>query len=350
MLHVVENLPEGLLERDATRLHEVLPGPTLIHLPGRRPEPLFVSALLHGNEDAGWLAVRALLKKYATKGLPRALSLFIGNVQAARYRQRFLPGQPDYNRIWTATPESKDLPEHRMMLEVIEMMRARKVFAGVDIHNNTGVNPHYACIRNLDHRFFHLATLFSRIVVFFRKPEGVQIEAFSQLCPAVTVECGKSGEIHGVEHALGYIEACLHLSEIPERPVAPHDIDLFHTVAVVKVPTDTSFSFGDADVDLRFVEGLDQLNFRELPVDTTLGWVRPESDVRLDVRDEQGNEVSDRYFVVRNGEIRTASPFMPSMLTVDAQAVRQDCLCYLMERHKEFYDAAMQQAAKDTPA
>jgi len=26
---------------------------------------------------------------------------------------------------------------------------------------------------------------------------------------------------------------------------------------------------------------------------------------------------------------------MPSMLTLDAQVIRQDCLCYLMERYNE---------------
>jgi hypothetical protein len=35
--------------------------------------------------------------------------------------------------------------------------------------------------------------------------------------------------------------------------------------------------------------------------------------------------VTDRRLVLRRG-------LMPSMLTTDARAVRQDCLCYLMER------------------
>ena len=78
--NVYAHLPDGLLERDARRLHEVLPGPSLIHLPGRRPDPLFVSVLLHGNEDTGWLAAREILRKYRESPLPRALSLFIGNV------------------------------------------------------------------------------------------------------------------------------------------------------------------------------------------------------------------------------------------------------------------------------
>lgn len=334
MLHVIDNLPTGLLERDAAELHEILSGPTLIHLSGRRPEPLFVSALLHGNEDTGWLAARTLLREYAGRELPRALSLFIGNVQAARYGQRFLNGQPDYNRIWCDTPIDEHPLEWAMTRQVVEAMSRRAVFASVDIHNNSGYNPHYACVRRLDQRFFHLATLFSRTVVYFTKPDGVQAEPFSGLCPAVTVECGQSGQLHGVEHALDYLKACLNLAEIPNQRIATHDMDLFQTVAIVKVPRDTSFGFNSDDVDIRLPDDLDRLNFHELPVDTVLGWVRPGSHKRLEVWNARGCEVSEQFLRIDNGEIRTASVVMPSMFTLNAGVIRQDCLGYFMESCK----------------
>lgn len=331
MLTILESLPPGLLEADVTHLHEVLPGPTLIHLPGRRPEPLLVSVLLHGNEPVGLQAVQALLRGHAGRELPRALSVFIGNVAAARYGARFLEGQPDYNRIWPGGG-SGDGPEHRMMRRVMEEMRARRVFASVDIHNNTGLNPHYACINRLDHRFFHLAALFGRTVVYFLRPRGVQAMAFAELCPAVTLECGQPGQALGIEHAAEYLDACLRLAEIPAHPVPPHDVDLFHTMAVIKVPETVSFGFGSANVDIRFTRDLDLLNFRELPAGTALGWAHHGDSVRLEAWDEQGQDVSARYFQLANGEICTAVPVMPSMLTRDEHVIRQDCLCYFMER------------------
>jgi hypothetical protein len=36
---------------------------------------------------------------------------------------------------------------------------------------------------------------------------------------------------------------------------------------------------------------------------------------------------------VVDGKIRLRVPVMPSMLTLDERVVRQDCLCYLMERY-----------------
>lgn len=331
MLTQYDALPPGLLDLPATRLGEVLPGPALIHLPGRRTLPLFVSVLLHGNEDTGWLAAQSVLRKYAGSELPRALSLFIGNVEAARSGLRRLDGQPDYNRVWPGSEEARPA-ELAMMQQVVDEMRARGVFSSVDIHNNTGLNPHYACVNRLEQDFLHLATLFSRIVVYFVRPRGVQSAAFAELCPAVTVECGKPGTPGSVEHAAAFIEACLHLSEFPAHVVAPHDIDLFHTVATVKLPEAVSFGFDAPDAEIDFASALDHFNFRELAHDDVWGRVRAGSPARLQALDESGADIGEQLFDYRNDAITLRRRLMPAMLTRDERVIRQDCLCYLMER------------------
>lgn len=333
MLTCYETLPHGLLDLPAVRLGEVLPGPALIHLPGRRTPPLFVSVLLHGNEDAGWQAVQSVLRQYAATELPRALSLFIGNVTAARGGQRRLDGQPDYNRVWPGG-DGPPSAESAMMQQVVDAMRARSVFASIDIHNNTGLNPHYACVNRLDQDFLRLATLFSRIVVYFIRPRGVQSAAFAEFCPSVTLECGKPGTPGSAEHAAAFVDACLHLSEFPVHPVAPHDIDLFHTVATVKVPEHVSFGFNAPEADIDFVPELDHFNFRELERSNLLGRVRQDSTARLLAMDEEGNDIGERLFDYRRGDITLRQPLMPAMLTRDQRVIRQDCLCYLMERIK----------------
>src|SRR5690554_4270292 len=88
---ILDHLPAGLLDRSSSQLHEVLTGPTLIHLPGQRLQPLFVSVLQHGNEISGWDAVRRLLKgRYARDPLPRSLVLFSANVRVAARNRRHL--------------------------------------------------------------------------------------------------------------------------------------------------------------------------------------------------------------------------------------------------------------------
>ncbi len=332
MLNIIHSLPPDFLHTPATELHRVLDGPTLIHLEGRRQPALFVSILLHGNEDVGLHAMQQLLQKYRERELPRTLSLFVGNVAAAAAGVRRLPEQPDYNRAWPGGNET-GTAEHTMLNRVVEEMRQRGVFASVDLHNNTGLNPHYACVNRLEPEFLHLATLFSRTVVYFTRPTGVQSLAFASLCPAVTVECGRVGERRGVEHARDYVEACLRLSALPSHPVSPRDVDLFHTVATVRIPDDVRFGFDEPEVALVLPADIEQLNFRELAAGTPFARARRSGRTLLEVKDEQGIERFDHFFRPRDGQILLRRSVMPAMLTRDKQAIRQDCLGYFMERY-----------------
>jgi hypothetical protein len=74
---------------------------------------------------------------------------------------------------------------------------------------------------------------------------------------------------------------------------------------------------------------LDLLNFRELPPHTCIGWTT--NGFYLEVQDEQGQNVAERFSMPRMG-IRTRVPLVLAMLTLNSHIIRQDCLCYLMER------------------
>ena len=319
------------MDTSARELHRLLPGPTLLHLPGRRRDTLFVSVLLHGNEITGLLAIQRLLARYLERPLPRTLTVFVGNVHAARTGMRRLDGQPDYNRTWPGTglPPS---PETELMQTVWETMRERPLFASIDVHNNTGLNPHYGCVNVLDDACLQLAALFSRTAVFFETPRGTQSAAMARLCPAVTLECGKPGEPHGVAHAAEFIDACLHLAEIPPHGVRDSDLHLFHTVAQVRIPDSVNFGFGRNDVQLDLLPDLEKMNFREMPAGTILGFYPGETSPRLLVTDDKGGDATNAFFSFDRGCIRLKRSVMPSMLTLDETVIRQDCLCYLMER------------------
>jgi succinylglutamate desuccinylase len=330
MLTVLDRLPERFLDTPARELHRLLPGPTLIHLPGRRQPPLFISVLLHGNEDSGVVALQNVLRAQGQRPLPRALSVLVGNVAAARAGLRRLDEQPDYNRVWPGSQAHAASAEHAAMSEVYRLMQGRGVFASIDIHNNTGLNPHYSVVNSLDQAALHLALLFSRTVVWFRGLAGTQTTAFSPLCPALTIECGKPGKVANEEHAARFIEACLHLAQFPAHDVHEHDIDLYHTVATVRLPTAASFGFGKPLADIDFDPQLDHMNFRLLDAGTVFGRSRLSSPI--DVRDESGADVTDEFFACRDGTITLQRAATPAMLTLDERVVRQDCLCYLMDR------------------
>jgi len=339
LLHELDYLPEGLLDCDASELYQYLQGPSLIHLKGRREAPLFISVLLHGNEPVGWQAIQQLLRRYQDAEMPRSLSLFIGNISAAKEGLRRLDEQPDYNRIWCSPEQGVMAAEHRMAEQIVTIMRDRKPFASIDIHNNTGINPHYGCVNSVDNQFLWLATYFSRTVVYFTQPKGVQTGSFAEFCPAVTVECGQPGQRYGVEHAAEFLDALINLAELPDKPVPAHDIDVFHTVAIVKVPEDISFCFpttaldDSLDCQIQFINDLDHMNFRELSPRTMLADLKDDNEaICLEVIDDDGKDRWNDFFEIKDAQLRTVQPVMPSMLTLDERVIRQDCLCYLMER------------------
>lgn len=330
MLNIYNELPEGLRFAKATDLEDLLGGPSLIEISGRREPPLFVSILLHGNETTGLDAIQLILNKYRQRPLPRGILLFIGNVAAARQGVRKLTGSPDFNRVWPGT-HLPDSPEKRLAAEVVARARSRGCFAAIDIHNNTGRNPHYGCVNRLEGPYLQLASLFSRKIVYFSRPQGVLSLAMARLCPATTVECGQAGSPGAAEHAAELVDAAVHLNELPAH--RPEDIEVYHTVAAVRIPSHHSFGFGDRrGVELRLVEDLELYNFRELPPGTLFARSDPGCGAFFSVEDNDGREAAADFFV-RDGEaIRLRRRAMPAMLAVNESAIRQDVLCYMMER------------------
>ncbi|MGJ4953198.1 M14 family metallopeptidase [Bradyrhizobium sp. HKCCYLS20291] len=323
----LKGFPDALLDVSAPELWRHLPAPTLFDLPGRQCGALFVSVLLHGNEDTGWRAIQAVLKRWRGRALPRPIKLFVGNIAAAKAGVRTLPSQHDYNRAWPGT-EHPATAEAAMMQAVVDIAASDSLFASIDIHNNTGNNPHYACVTSCDDDHLQLARLFGRTVVYFTEPLGVQSAALSRFCPSITVECGRPGAEAGVAHAVELIESALALQHFPDHEVAAADIDLMRTFAIVKVPADASFSHDGSAADFRFRSDLDHLNFAELEAGTSFG--AHAGNFRLEIVASEGGEGD--YFTYAGGEVRLARGAIPAMLTLDPNAVRLDCLGYLMQR------------------
>lgn len=334
-LTVFDALPDGFLELPANRLHEILPGPSLIHLAGEAPAPLFVSILLHGNETTGFLALQRLLKTCQGASLPRALSIFVGNVAAAAQGLRALPAGADFNRIW---PDADGQPavdapaaEANLCIEVMRDMRRRRPFASLDLHNTSGRNPHHACITRLDDTDLSLARRFSRHVLYFDRPRGVQNMAFNQICPAMTAECGQAGTTDGIALTTEFLEYCLQTQDVTAT-TNTGDYELYRSKATVTVADDTSFVFGEGQAQLQFLDGLDGYNWREIPAGTELATQTQGSLPGLQVTGARGEDLTGAYLEIRGRKLVTRCPLVPAMLSLEENIVRQDCLCYFLER------------------
>lgn len=252
--------------------------------------------------------------------------IFIGNTLAAAKGLRMLPSQRDFNRIWKDEIEDT---EYAFVGQLKTILSQSKIFTAIDIHNNTGFNPLYACVNELSTEFFSLAKLFGDLVVYFTHPDNVLSIELAKHAPSLTLECGKPGDLEGINKVWQLLEYCLAADHLPEVDVTT--LNLYETVAVVKVPDNISVGF-DTDSDLQFVVDIDHMNFRELASGTVWGHINHVGAKTLLVYNNDGEDIAAEYFSFSDQIIRSVRPVMPSMLTMRSDIIRQDCLCYLMQR------------------
>ncbi|MDX2476819.1 MAG: M14 family metallopeptidase [Gammaproteobacteria bacterium] len=326
MLNEMNHIPDGFLDAKAEDLHAVLKTPTLFHLEGSNPQPLFISTLLHGDETTGLYAIQRLLKRYLDTPLPRAISIFIGNIEAAKDNQRRLDTQDDYNRIWPGSHHNNS-PEKDMMQNITNIMAKKKPFASIDIHNNTGKNPHYGCINILNPHGLVLASKFSDIAVYFTDPKGVQSSAFSDFCPSIVLECGQASDRSGEDHALIYLEKILQMDSLSSG--SSNNLKLYHTIARVTVPK--TVSIGDESKDICLNVELEDSNFKRVDPGTAFASVNSTKEQLIIVNSESHEDITDEYMEIKDNELKFKKPITLSMFTTNERAIRQDCICYFME-------------------
>ncbi|WP_421992408.1 M14 family metallopeptidase [Qipengyuania sp.] len=327
-LTVTSSIPDGLLDTSARELHHVLNGPTLIELEGERGAPLFVSGLMHGNEDSGLVAIQKVLRKFASRALPRPLMILIGNVAAAQQGMRRLDEQADFNRVWPGSVDHQRSDEARIMARVHRRVIEREAFAAVDIHNNSGRNPHYGVICVEDEEVMMLASLFAPRAVLFRGLPGTQTASFSGLIPALTIECGQSGEEANAQAAARLVESVLSLRSLKARS-AGETLTLFHTLAQVRVRSDVALCHDSTPSWLSLEDDLDLHNFERLKSRFSFG--ESNHPMPFEVINESGQDVADEFFEFDAGSLKLTRPIVPAMLTTQERIIRQDCLCYFME-------------------
>lgn len=321
--------PAGLFHTSGRLLRDKLNGPTLLYLPGEIEPPLFVSVLLHGNETSGWDALCEVLGDSPT--LARSIMLFIGNVEAAALGVRSLPGQDDFNRIWRG--ENTHSP---MVNELLQKLAEQPLFAALDLHNNTGRNPHYSVITEINAKTMGLAYLFSDKAVLVEEPDSVLTRALQALCPATTVEVGPVNDEQSVVRTVDLLRRYLELEQVPEE--VSDNLTLHRALARVHVLQDVEFDFADemdaarlTTDDLVLTAGIEAVNFHPVPTGTEFGFTRLPLTHTLRVLDPLHRDVTAQFFEEEHGVVSLARPVIPAMFTTDHAVIRQDCLCYFME-------------------
>lgn len=327
-LERLDALPAALAEISVQEIRSVFSGPSLIEIEGEIDDaPLFISTLLHGNETTSFEVLQHLQRACALAKPHRSLMIFVGNVEAAEQGLRHLDHAPDYNRIWAGGAS----PHHRLAQEVLALARQRRVFASVDIHNNTGDNPVYGCVNVLRPADLQLAEMASSVGVYYLNPPTTQSIAFSRICPAITMECGKPGSAEGFAAAVSLIDRVTRLDRFRDRLPDRDKLELYQTIGRVIVEQDAPIEFAEEGQGLALRPDLETRNFTRFRKDEL--WARTDwSRSLLRVVDEHGADLTDQFFRRDGDELRLARDIVPAMITRDIDIIRDDCLCYFMER------------------
>ena len=253
---------ERLLTIEAADLHRYLSTPTVFDLRKHGKLPLFISTLLHGNETSGWDAVR----RFLDESPDASIVLMIGNVDAAARDMRHLPDEADFNRIWRSDPWRSKLD--RLLREV-------QPRCGVDIHNNSGPNPHFSVVTDLKSRTLALAGLFSERVIYTNHTLDILAHAVAAHCPATTAEVGTVDDPHSVERAYKLIKYLSDNTELPSNPTRA--LEGFATIGIVKVEHEN----GSLETFPTFSDTLRSKSFKTVTAGSAFiqhlpkGWGRP---------------------------------------------------------------------------
>jgi len=327
---VMDHLPDGFFSAHPTELHTIFDGPTLIHLDFKKSETIFISVMLHGNEHSGFYAIQKYLKnlEYKKEKPKRNISILIGNVEAAAENLRFLDNQKDLNRIWSDGDSVEELWAQRIYKE----MSDKNLFAVVDLHNNTGKNPHYCAVTNLETDTLRLASMFDGNILYFTDPKEVFSNYFSSLCPSLTVEAGQSGDKIGISKIVLLIEKVLGLSSYNELGVLEELMQgkkVYESFGKIKLPEGASISFSDEVADFNFPSDIEKFNFNSVYVGETFGRAN-NIEQHLLVYDKNNELVDESYFKYVGTKIVSIEEFYPAMITTDSKIIKQDCLCYIL--------------------
>jgi len=326
-LTTLDSLPSSFYEDSLEEFLAEFENPVIFNLDGEiSDQPIFISTLLHGNELSGIIALRRYFKKFKGQLLPRKVILLLGNIEATKKHIRKHDDEPDYNRIWNSNGKTG---YHQKAREILDFVKKANPLLCLDLHNNTGKNPMYACINKLEMDHVYLAKLFAETVVYFTEPSEVMSVNCAKFAPSLTIEAGISENEEGILKLIGFFEKVFSLTCL--KNFEEKQFEIFHTFAKIKVSKSSTVSFHDRECDLVFRADLDEFNFLKQPPGMVLGNYK-DNKSGIIIIDSNGSDITDLFIKYDDNEIVLKREFIPSMFTKNVKVIHQDCLGYLMEK------------------
>ncbi|MDP6265078.1 MAG: succinylglutamate desuccinylase/aspartoacylase family protein [Pseudomonadales bacterium] len=310
---------------------KILAQPTWITIKGRDSSRLrTIITLLHGNEPSGLKAMHHYLKSAATPC--SNVAFFIASVDAALFppllSHRFLPNEKDLNRCF-APPY--DDSQGRLAAKLLDLLKAEKPEAVIDIHNTSSHSEPFAVARRDCPEIRKLTSLFTDKLVIITKEMGTVLEQDLLAQPILTVEFGGIMDPKADQLAIEGLERFVSLQQLSEDPMRP--LQLLPEPIRLELQEGCSISFAStasAHADVTLPNTLDQLNFARVTGHTTLGWLGNAGMSALKAEDADGTDVLSDLFIDVDGLLVTRTSMTLFMVTTDPHIAKRDCILYLI--------------------
>ena len=334
-----DNPPPEKLAPTVTEFLYQLRGPTVIKISGQDTSRCrVIVTLLHGNEPSGLKAVHRLIRERSVPAVNILVAIVSIDAALAEpvFSNRFLPSQRDMNRLFQAPFDDEQGALAKSLLDII---REEKPEAVIDIHNTSGDGPAFSVCVERHTRYLDLASLFTHRLIITGHRLGALMEA-NLGCPILTVECGGAMQAESDDIAWRGVTRFITQPEL-YRSVTIEEMDIYHHPVRLELCENRQLVYSsepDSNVDVTVPSHIDRRNFGVVRPDTALAWLGPSGLNALCVRDEQGGNVIDDFFVVQDNKLYPRTTLKLFMATTDPKIAMTDCLFYAVKETDHLWD------------
>lgn len=322
-------------------------GPTVIDISGKDNTKcrVFVT-LLQGDEPSGLIAIHRYLEQRCNV-LPETKIRFIFcSVEAATSRPLFSKRNPnggiDINRCFG----NKNLTQHDIVdinAKVNNSYRTRAALIErairevspemvIDLHNSAGSGPAFAISALVNTDVLSLASFFSSTLVLSNLKIGSMMEQ-SFNCPYITIECGGAQDEQAHEVAFSGITkvvACQNIGYVHQEK----SVEVIYRPLRLQLNSHVNLSFAKHDEGYNGVtlkDNIECFNFGSAHQHEMLGWVDGEGLKNLKLIDNNGIDVLDEYFYIRENQLVCRYDLRLFKATSDKGKAMNDCLFYVVK-------------------
>ncbi len=311
-----------------------LGGPTWIDITGHDTSRnrVFVT-LLHGNEPSGVKAIFNWLINPDRKTPLTNISFFICSVEAALidpdFSHRYLENEPDMNRCFRPPFNGKNgiLAE-----QVLKRVQSLAPEAMIDVHNTSGSGPDFTIAPSQDDAFAALAANFSRRFIITNISLGSLMEA-DVGCPIITLECGGSFDMSADQTAINAIEIMTTHDNLYQQALRS-GVSIYRGPLRFELKEGVKIGFGETPkegCDVTLAADIEKHNFGITQANDFLGWVGPAGLDYFTAIDDQGIDIKNQLFEVREDKLFTKQTLRLFMVTPRPEIATKDCLFYLVK-------------------